>query len=319
MQNANFEYRASCPACRSEKYFSRYAAAYTQPPLSDYLFDFYSQLGGVNFESLTGASYSLCECSHCCLLFQKEIPAQNLMQELYDSWIDPAKSFEKHRTKGIENYAQHAAEISALGHHLGRRPAEVTVLDFGMGWGDWLLMAKAFGFRAFGMELSESRLENGRQLGLDTIQWDEGEGIGFDLINAEQVFEHLPDPLETLRGLTKMLRPGGIIKISVPTARRVECRLARMDWRAQKGSSLSLNFIAPLEHIQYFRRTSLSEMARLAGTRIIKISFSKQLSSSSGWTSPRGTLRNVGIAAVRSFTTLQNYVYLGLVGESWQG
>lgn len=315
MMNGNFEYRNTCPACRSENYSLRYEAAYTKPPLRDYLLDFYSQQR-IDFELLTGASYSLCECNRCGLLFQREIPGLKLMQKLYDSWIDEHKSFEKNKSKSVEDCRRQASEILALCLQLGKNPAEITVLDFGMGWGDWLLMAKAFGFRAFGMELSQSRLENGRRLGVETIPWDEGEEIGFDFINTEQVFEHLPHPLETLKGLTKMLKPGGILKISVPTALGVERRLARMDWGAKKGSSLSLNFVAPLEHIQYFRRASLSEMARLAGARIARVAFSKQISASSGWTSPKRILKNFGTAAVRSFTTQQNYVFLSLIAES---
>lgn len=310
MTKSWFESRSSCPACRSVDLFLRYESSYTDSPLKDYLVDFYSPQGGVDFDILTGANYALQQCAHCSLLFQREIPGDRLMQTLYESWIEPSIVFEKQSQSGVEHYGQHASEILAIGHYLGRRPADLTVLDFGMGWGDWLLMAKAFGFRAFGMEISHSRVEHGRSLGLEMIDWDAGKEVGFDFINTEQVFEHLSEPLETLKGLCQMLNPRGLLKISVPTAHRVERRLSKMDWDSKKGSKLSLNFIAPLEHIQYFQRTSLIEMARLAGMEIVKIPVRTQISAASGWTSLDRILRNIGLPIVRNFTNLQNYIFL---------
>ena len=54
---------------------------------------------------------------------------------------------------------------------------------------------------------------------------EQAENLRFDFINTEQVFEHISEPLETLKELKTLLKPGGIIKISVPTADDINRRL----------------------------------------------------------------------------------------------
>jgi SAM-dependent methyltransferase len=89
----------------------------------------------------------------------------------------------------------------------------------------------------------------------------------FDLINAEQVFEHLPEPLDTLRHLSRGLKPGGLLRIGVPNGTGLKQSLAAWDWTAPKGSARSLNAVAPLEHLNCFTRTSLLVLAETAGLR----------------------------------------------------
>lgn len=74
-----------------------------------------------------------------------------------------------------------------------------------------------------------------------------------------------------MRYLKQGLRPKGLLKISVPTAHNIKRRLARMDWKAPKGTRLSLNLVAPPEHINFFRRKSLLLMAEAAGMEEVTI------------------------------------------------
>lgn len=57
MSNSCFEIRKECPACSSYKFKKIYEIEYTKSPIKDYLIDFYSTLGGIEFEYLDGASY----------------------------------------------------------------------------------------------------------------------------------------------------------------------------------------------------------------------------------------------------------------------
>lgn len=69
------------------------------------------------------------------------------------------------------------------------------------------------------------------------MSWEEIPQHQFDFINTEQVFEHIPKPLETLRYLKKALKTNGVLKISVPTANDIEQRLEIMDWKIPKRGS----------------------------------------------------------------------------------
>ena len=147
----------------------------------------------------------------------------------------------------------------------GAVPSSLRFLDFGMGWGKWALMVKAFGCDSYGTELSKARIDHARSNGLAVITWQDIPQHQFDVINAEKVFEHIPDPLATLRHLKKALTVGGLLRIHVPAAGNMRRRLKIMNWTAPEGSRESLNPVAPLEHINFFRRSSLTRMARESG------------------------------------------------------
>ena len=254
VQHQWFDTRRTCPVCTSDKLRQIYSSPYDVDPVRGYLVNSYASMhGAVEFEYLEGATYTLCECERCGLIFQKDIPNDQLMERLYEHWIDPRGAFEGHlQSDDLGHYAEYAQDVMQLVAFVGRVPATVSVLDFGMGWGRWATMAKAFGCDAYGSELSEERVAYAQANGIKVVDWDDIPAHGFDVINADQVFEHIPNPLETLNHLKKGLAPGGIIKIDVPRPADIDRTLAVMDWTAAKYSKNSLNDVAPLEHINCF-------------------------------------------------------------------
>jgi SAM-dependent methyltransferase len=80
----------------------------------------------------------------------------------------------------------------------------------------------ALGWQASGLEPSREAVSAGQRIGLDIQQgtalnhpW---EPETFDFIYSHHSFEHVPDPLATLKGLTMLLRPGGRLLIVQPDA-----------------------------------------------------------------------------------------------------
>ena len=194
----------------------------------------------------------------------------------------------------LRYYASYAQEIMRIISFFETVPSSLRFLDFAMGWGKWALMVKAFGCNSYGTELSVSRIKYARSTGLDVITQDEIPLHRFDVINAEKVFEHISEPLETLCRLKEGLKANGILRIQVPAARDMHRRLRVMDWSAPKGSKSSLNPVAPLEHINYFRRSSLARMAREAGMVEISIPIQARYKFTTEWDEKSG---NVGEAS----------------------
>ena len=191
--------RDSCPACSSASFRTLYRSAYDKPPIRDYLEEFYSPIGGVETEYLEGCLYVLSECRACRLIFQRDIPSGALMQRLYERWIDPRKIFARRRREDdLEYHASHAQEIMQIISFLGPLPSSLRFLDFAMGWSQWALMARAFGCDSCGTELSAARIDHARSNGLEIIAWEDVPRHRFDFINAEKVFEHIPEPLATI-------------------------------------------------------------------------------------------------------------------------
>ncbi len=234
--NPWFERRNECPACASGRFTEIYQSRYDESPVKDYLLGFYLPQGMVEFEYLRDASYRLCECENCGLIFQRDVPNDALMERLYEHWIDPKKALTRHQQESIGYHLSLEQEIVKIIAYIRKVPSNLCLLDFGMGWGDWAIKAKKIGCDSYGTELSAERIEYARLNGVKILQWNEIPRYNFDFINTEQVLEHIPEPLQTLRYLKSALKPDGIIKVSVPTANNIKQRLKNMDWKATRGN-----------------------------------------------------------------------------------
>ena len=261
-----FDCRECCPCCDAAGGALLYEKPFCSSPIREYLEAFYSPQGGVEFEFLEGANFTLIECPSCGLIFQKHIANDALMARLYDRWIDPEKVFAvidgRQDAAYFMSLAKQAANVVSWFRKL---PAELSCLDFGMGWGHWCRVARGFGCEVAGVELSEARIAFARKSGLRVIPPGEIGDHRFDYIHTEQVFEHIPHPFTTLNALKRSLKPGGLIRISVPDGWNMKQKLARGQWRAEKGSADSLNAVAPLEHINCFHYQVIVRLAKRAG------------------------------------------------------
>lgn len=188
-------------------------------------------------------------------------------------------------------------------------PHEMEVLDFGMGWSEWLQMARAWGCRVTGMELSEERVRHARSLGIEIIDLDDAAGRRFDFINTEQVFEHLVSPLDILERLGSLLKPGGLLKVSVPDGRKmpkvIDDLASGGQWSPERVMA-----IAPLEHVNCFTYDSIVAMGKAAGLRVSTPRLRDMLNASSGWLSPKEAARNLARPVYRHLYPRSTYVFL---------
>jgi len=254
-----FQQRDCCPLCESTRNRLLSEIPYSDQQLADFIEQFYR--GRVAYKSLLTASYRVVLCQHCGFIYQDSILHEEGMQVLYEDWIDHEQSLQKKQTAGAKLYRQYAGQIQTLMRLFKQRPDQVRILDYGMGWGYWSRMAQAHGFDVVGFELSQQRRDYARQMGTTVIDVLPAEKAGFDCIYANQVFEHLPDPMQTLVDLRQQLRPEGIICIRVPDGRGVGAWLERRGWSPELGA------IHPLEHINCFTRKSLISLATRAGLK----------------------------------------------------
>jgi SAM-dependent methyltransferase len=257
--------RPTCPVCAATASRTIVDLPYDDEPVAGYLDAFYG--GRARIEAVVGARYVLERCLGCGLAFQRWVPDDALLDELYGRWIDHGAPELAVSAKGFEARRHYAFQIIDLVRHLGRPPSEIRVLDFGMGWGNWVEMAQAFGCRAEGTELGVHQAAHASARGLRTVPADELPDRAYDFVNTEQVFEHLVDPVAVGTRLARSLRPGGILRISVPNGSDIEQRLRAPDWSAPKGSPRSLNAAAPLEHLNTFDHESLVALGRRIGLR----------------------------------------------------
>lgn len=251
--------RDSCPLCASAGQRELCDLGYDDPLLSQFLDRFYG--GRVVLSDLTAGRFRVVACSECDFIYQDPIADDAGMYRLYQDWVDQRASLSKKEQAGSGLYRQYAGQLQTLSNLFDRAPRQVRVLDFGMGWGFWSRMAQAHGFDVTGLELAEDRRTHAGQWGFRVIDKLDPAAGGFDYIHASQVFEHLPDPLATLRELCASLNPGGVVHLRVPDGRDVARRLRSQGW------SPDIDAVHPLEHINCFTRETLLKLAAAAGLK----------------------------------------------------
>jgi 2-polyprenyl-3-methyl-5-hydroxy-6-metoxy-1,4-benzoquinol methylase len=139
-------------------------------------------------------------------------------------------------------------------------PENVRVLDIGCGFGETLGYHRSRGCDVYGVEVDENirRVADKFQFNVHvgTFNPDMYDPGSFDYVTMDQVIEHVTDPLETLRGIARILKPGGLVIISTPNA---------SGWGAKVFGSRWINWHAPyhLHHFSFRSMKSAAGRARL--------------------------------------------------------
>lgn len=290
MSGSSFAKRVGCPACAGARWRTVYSCRYDRAPLRDYISAHFDRRGQVTWQGLEGAEYRVERCLDCGLCFQREVPTDELVREVYDHWVAPDEVGEGFGDERLDAFlrgewggtfdCQHthprwswaAHEMHHIADLLQRPPNRLRVLDFGMGWSTWARAVRGMGCEVIGHEKSEKCAAFAERLGFEMVGYDELGEQRFDFINTEQVFEHLVDPYTVLRHLRGAVRPGGIIKISAPRAWRVASRLSGVDVsraRADRGAFFPLE---PVIHLQCFSPGSVAALADRVGLEVMPAS-----------------------------------------------
>lgn len=132
---------------------------------------------------------------------------------------------------------------------------EKSILDFGAGYGDFVLCAKEAGLQVQGLEPCVSRREVAAEQGVNLLGFIPEEEH-FDVITMFHVLEHLPDPVEFLNTMAEArLNEGGTIVAEVPNAN---------DWLLDLSPAYR-RWCSMKCHLSYFTPTTLRATAYSAG------------------------------------------------------
>lgn len=131
------------------------------------------------------------------------------------------------RQRGVDRRCR--AVIARAGVRTGR------VLDVGCATGVFLDGMRRWGWQAHGVEPNPVASAYARErLGLDVITAElETAGLAdefFDVVTLWDVLEHVPHPRRTLAEARRVLRPGGLLVLSLPSIESFEARLFGRYW-----------------------------------------------------------------------------------------
>lgn len=143
-------------------------------------------------------------------------------------------------------------------------PRNVRVLDIGCGLGTTLAYHRNRGCQATGIEADANVQAVAARYGLDIRQGvfdgSQFETNSFDFVTLDQVAEHVVDPHSLLKGVARVLKPGGTAIITTPNPKSLGVRVFGRKW---------LNWHVPY-HIQFYTPKSLALVAREAGLEVVK-------------------------------------------------
>jgi SAM-dependent methyltransferase len=140
---------------------------------------------------------------------------------------------------------------------------DVKWLDYGCGLGGLVRYARAHGIsQVYGFDEGWSAEWAARHdipfLGRDALSDHEGT---FDVVTAIEVIEHVPTPVDLMRHIAALLKPGGTFILTTGNSAPHRADLA------------SWSYVHPDVHVSYFEPRTLAEVYRRAGLEPLSLGF----------------------------------------------
>lgn len=207
--------------------------------------------------------FSVVRCTGCGLVFLRPRPSPLALGSFYPDTYYPLDQQPSREAIAVAEGL--LARITEW--RRGQRLQAPSILDIGCGTGLFLHLAQEAGLRVRGIELSESAVAYARaKYGLDvhhgTLKNAELPDESFDIVTMWHVLEHVPDPVEALRRVARLLRPGGLLLLGVPNIDSIEACIFGRRW-------FSLDAPRHLSHFTPHTLTAALIAAGLMPRRII--------------------------------------------------
>ena len=163
----------------------------------------------------TQNTYKMVECKNCELIYLNPRPNWTTLNSLY-------KSYHTRNQKDVETwkllmkkiYVETANFITMKSLKPGK------LLDIGCGYGHFLDFMRTIGWKVKGVDTSAQAVAYAISKELDvehgTFNHDKYLPESFNVVTLFYVLEHLQDPLDILKKIYRILKPGGILVLRVP-------------------------------------------------------------------------------------------------------
>ncbi|SEJ31940.1 Methyltransferase domain-containing protein [Sphingomonas sp. OV641] len=308
-----FTSRSACPVCAGTDTHRIYTARYDEDPVRALVQSNFGRQGVIDWSLLAGVPFEVDKCATCDLLFQVQTPNDAMLEVIYTQMISPGFLDEYERgLLTLDEFHRIAGEFTVLFERIGKHPADITMLDFGVGQGRWARVARGMGATVYVTEIGDDKKQLARTLGLEVIEDEDVDRMTFDLVHTEQVLEHLVHPGRDFARLARAVAAGGLFKAAIPYRGKLEQLLkskglpteamfASGGAKAIPGEVEAFASIQPLEHLNAFSEKTIDWLAAHNGLR--KVSEVRRRSISVQTGDAQGLVRGakkVGIELVKA-------------------
>jgi SAM-dependent methyltransferase len=208
-------------------------------------------------------NFPIARCANCtsefAVLTEADLPSYDEHYEpdsIYGGYHKMAQQAAEKIDRSVLYWYQHRM-LDVAGEGNGR-----LHLDIGSGLGTFPAVTRSRGWRVRGVDVSRSAADQAkRTLGIETFVGDlcniDVEPGTVDWISAFEVLEHVLRPREYLQAVHRLLKPGGLLTISVPNGK------SRHEISSQKPLE------TPPTHVNFFARKAVSLMLHDLGFEMI--------------------------------------------------
>jgi ubiquinone/menaquinone biosynthesis C-methylase UbiE len=213
---------------------------------------------------------NIVKCAECDLVFVNPRLDQNYLKDLYSKdyytgeGFDTTINYDEVHTKGSANDLETEIDYNYRMDMITKYKQHGTLLDIGCAFGDFLDFAKER-FDIYGVEISpysgriakerfKNRIFNG------TIEKANLSSDFFDVVTMIEVIEHLPNPINSLKEINRIMKLDGIVAIQTGDINSMIPRIKGGDW----------DYIRPKGHLYYFSRKTMRKMLRDNGFNVME-------------------------------------------------
>ena len=195
------------------------------------------------------------------MLVTSPVPSNLETYYISDSYIshtDSKKSFIDRIYQLVKNYTlkQKVKLINSF------NTESKTILDVGAGTGDFLKVCKKNNWDAYGIEPSDKARKIAAEKEINLKQdISELKNELFDVITLWHVLEHIPNLIEYIDQLKKLLKPNGVLLIAVPNYKSYDAEYYKEYWAA---------YDVP-RHLWHFSKESIQKLFSQVNMNVEKI------------------------------------------------
>ncbi|PIP74307.1 MAG: hypothetical protein CO135_02515 [Candidatus Levybacteria bacterium CG_4_9_14_3_um_filter_35_16] len=229
-----------CPICKSNDTIELYSSTVDVKKLS---FTYVKT-------SDSGKTFRSVKCLNCSHVFCSPLP-----KNLYKNYEDVV---DKKYLHYVESISESARIILPM---IKRYIPKGKILDVGCATGEFLSVARDFGYTVEGLELSKwssditksKKIKVHRCLLRSMVYKNEEK---YDVITLFGVIEHFEKPREEMECISKLLRPGGLVVVWTGDVSSISSKILKHNWWYWQG-----------QHIQYFSSRSLNLLGKNYGLK----------------------------------------------------
>jgi 2-polyprenyl-3-methyl-5-hydroxy-6-metoxy-1,4-benzoquinol methylase len=214
--------------------------------------------------------YSVRQCRRCRLGVTDPQPSEDALRRLYQS--EYYRTAEPGQQNPLIRIGRYLVRQVLSDHDLLLGTAQRgRILDIGCGNGEFLRRMGELGWETYGTDSSPAAVQLARRVAKDVRLARASEPVfddkQFDAVTMFNVFEHVPDPVETLAEVHRILKDGGTLVLEVPNVQSLAFRIVKRSW---------IGLDVP-RHLYHYSPKALIALAQAQGFQVERFRWFKFL------------------------------------------